>query len=219
MGRAFFLGFGDFRRAAESYERAIAINPQAGWYVLQLAHCYALLRDFERGHEAALRAVSLQEDFLSGREGILIVGAHMRLGHLAALQGRHEEAVEHFHSEIAFLQRVDHALRNRILIELRQRLGSAHLRLGRDAEGKAELALALEGFEGRLRLGADEPFSRYYAACAYAVRGDVDPALAYLERAIRMRRRFTVARARIEPEFDGLRGERRFRVLVGESSP
>jgi len=216
MGRAHFLGFGDFRRAADCYEKAIEFNPQAGWYVLQLAHCYALLRDFARGQDAARRAVSLQEDFLSGREGILIVGAHMRLGHLAALQDRHAEAVEHFHREIAFLQRVDHALRNRILIELHQRLGSAYLRLGHAAEGAAALTLALEGFEARLRLGADEPFSRYYAACAYAVRGEMEPALAYLERAIRMRRRFTIARARIEPEFDGLRGERRFQQLVGE---
>jgi superkiller protein 3 len=219
MGRAHFLGFGDFPRATECYERALAFNPQAGWYVLQLAHCYALLRDFARGEEAARRAVALQEDFLSGREGIAIVGAHMRLGHMAALQGRHQQAIEHFQRELAFLERVDHALRNRILIELHQRLGSAHLRLGHAAEGAAALALALEGFERRLRLGADEPFSRYYAACAYAVRGDVDPALNYLERAIRLRRRFTIARARIEPEFDGLRGERRFRDLVGESSP
>jgi tetratricopeptide (TPR) repeat protein len=217
MGRAHFIGFGDFRRAAECYETALSHNPQAGWYELQLAHCYALLRELDRAHDAARRAVSLQEDFLSGREGILIVGAHMRLGHLAALRGRHDEAVEHFHREIGFLQRVDHALRNRILIELHQRLGAAYLRLGRKAEGASELALALEGFEGRLRLGADEPFSRYYAACAHAVRGEVEPALAHLERAIRMRRRFTVARARIEPEFDGLRDERRFRSLVGEA--
>jgi len=133
-----------------------------------------------------------------------------------AAQDRHAEAVEHFHREIAFLQRVDHALRNRILIELHQRLGSAYLRLGHAAESAAALTLALEGFEARLRLGADEPFSRYYAACAYAVRGDMEPALAYLERAIRMRRRFTIARARIEPEFDALRGERRFQQLVGE---
>jgi tetratricopeptide (TPR) repeat protein/tRNA A-37 threonylcarbamoyl transferase component Bud32 len=219
MGRAHFLGFGDFRRAAECYEKAIGFNPQAGWYELQLAHCYALLREFERGEAAARRAVSLQEDFLSGREGFLIVGAHMRLGHLAALQGRHQDAIAHFQREIAFVQRVDHALRNRILIELHQRLGSAHLRLGNASEAAAALALALEGFQARLRLGADEPFSRYYAACAYAVRGDVDPALTHLERAIRLRRKFTVARARIEPEFDGLRGERRFRDLVGESSP
>ena len=216
MGRAHFLGFGDFRRAAESYEKAIAINPQAGWYELQLAHCYALLREFDRGGDAARRAVSLQEDFLSGREGILIVGAHMRLGHMAALQGRHEEAIEHFYREIDFLQRVEHALRPRILIELHQRLGSAHLRLGHAAEAAASLTLALEGFERRLRLGADEPFSRYYAACAYAARGDADPALNHLERAIRLRRRFTIARARIEPEFDGLRGDRRFRELVGD---
>jgi non-specific serine/threonine protein kinase len=217
LGRAHFLGYGEFRRAAECYEKAIAINPQAGWYALQLAHCYALLRDYAKGEAAARRAVVLQEDFLSGREGIAIVGAHMRLGHLAALQGRHEDAIAHFNRELEFLRRVDHALRNRILIELHQRLGSAYLRLGRDVEGRAALDLALEGFAARLHLGADEPFSRYYAACAYAVRGDVDPALAHLERAVRLRRRFTVARARIEPEFDAIRAERRFRDLVGDS--
>jgi tetratricopeptide (TPR) repeat protein len=218
LGRAHFLGYGDFRRAAECYEKAIARNPQAGWYYLQAAHCYALLREFEKGEAAARRAVALQEDFLSGREGILIVGAHMRLGHLAALRGRHEQAIEYFRRELAFLQRIDHALRNRILIELHQRLGSAYLRLGDGASGRAELDLALEGFAQRLHLGADEPFSRYYAACAYAVRGEVDPALTHLERAARLRRRFTVARARIEPEFDALRGERRFRDLLGDSA-
>jgi eukaryotic-like serine/threonine-protein kinase len=219
LGRAYFVGYGDFRRAASSYEKAIALNPQAGWHMLQLAHCYALLRELDKGEAAARRAVALQEDFVSGREGFLIVGAHMRLGHIAALRGRHEQAIEYFRRELGFLQRVDHALRNRILIELHQRLGSAYIRLGDTVAGRAELDRALDGFAQRLHLGADEPFSRYYAACAHAVRGDVDPALTHLERAARLRRRFTIARARIEPEFDAIRGERRFKDLVGESTP
>jgi tetratricopeptide (TPR) repeat protein len=31
LGRIHFIGFGDFARAAEHYEKALALNPQAGW--------------------------------------------------------------------------------------------------------------------------------------------------------------------------------------------
>ncbi len=111
---------------------------------------------------------------------------------------------------------MDHALKARIFIELHQRLGEAHLRLGDPAASKAALDLSIEAFERRLRTGADDPFTRYYAACAYALRGDVDPALDSLERAIEGQRRFNVARARIEPALLGLRSDPRFRALVGE---
>jgi tetratricopeptide (TPR) repeat protein/predicted Ser/Thr protein kinase len=217
MARALFIGRAQFREAAEYYERALERNPQAGWYWLQLAHCAALLGDFARGEAAARRAAELQEAFLSGQEGVLIVGGRMRLGHLAALQGRHAEAVEHFQGELAFLQRVDHALRSRIFIELHMRLGSAQLRLGRQDRADAALVTALEAFERRVRMGADEPFTRYYAACVYALRGDVEAALGSLEKAAHMRRLYTITRARLEPELESLRGEPRFRELVAES--
>ena len=32
-----------------------------------------------------------------------------------------------------------------------------------------------------MRAGADDPFTRYYAACAYALRGEPEPALESLE--------------------------------------
>lgn len=215
MGRALFIGKGQFREAIPYYERALARNPQAGWYWLQLAHCAALLRDFARGEAAARRAAELQEAFLSGQEGIQIVGGYMRLGHLAALQERFQGAVEHFQSELAFLQRVDHALRSRIFIELHLRLGSAELGLHNHDRAEAAFRTALEAFERRVRMGADEPFTRYYAACVYALRGETDLALVSLEKAARMRRRFTVERARIEPELESLRGELRFGELLG----
>ena len=40
-----------------------------------------------------------------------------------------------------------------------------------------------------------------------------------LERAAAMRRAYTVARARIEPDFETLRDEPRFLKLVGSSQP
>ena len=63
-------------------------------------------------------------------------------------------------------------------------------------------------------MGAEEPFTRYYASCVYALQGQTEPALANLEKAARGRRAFVVERARIEPEFDGLRGESRFQALI-----
>jgi len=216
LARAYFIGKGDFARAASAYERALVLNPQAGWSALQLAHCAAFLGDFVRGEGAALRAIVLQEEFLAGKEGMLIVGAYVRLGHLYALQGRQAEARHEFEREFEFLGRVDHALKARIFIELQTRLGAALLETGEKAGGAAALDLAVESFERRLRLGADDPFTRYYAAAAYALRGDAPRALESLEKAVEERRAFTVARARVDPLLDPLRDERRFRVLVAE---
>jgi tetratricopeptide (TPR) repeat protein len=141
----------------------------------------------------------------------------MRLGHLAALQGRDAEAVEQFQRELAFLQRVDHALRSRIKIELHLRLGGAHGRLGEAEPARAALETARTAFEARLRLGADDPFTRYYAACIYAQLGMTDEALTSLERAAAGRRALTIARARNEPELERLRGEARFEALFRDA--
>jgi len=214
MGRVHFIGCGDFARAALSYEKALALNPQAGWSALQLAHCTALLRDFARAEPAAWRAVVSQEEFLSGKEGIVVVGAYTRLGQIFALQGRYEEARHQFERELDFLRRQDHALKARMFVELYQRLGEAHLRLGDAAAGRGSLDLAIEAFERRVRTGADDPFTRYYAACAYALRGEPEPALDCLERAAEKRRAYTVNRARIEPALESLRGLPRFDALV-----
>ncbi len=217
--RALFVGEARFAEAAAYYERALARNPNAGWYALQLAHCAALMRDFARGEAAARQAIALQEASLSGQEGLLVVGASMRLGHLAALQGRHSEAVDHFLHEIDFLAQVDHALRNRILVELNVRLGAAYLALGQGRKGTCALDIALEGFDRRVALGADDPSTRYYAAAAHALRGDVETSIAFLERAAAQQYAFTVARARIEPEFERVRAEPRFRRLVEGAAP
>jgi serine/threonine protein kinase/tetratricopeptide (TPR) repeat protein len=217
LGRIHFIGFGDFARAADQYEKALTLNPQAGWSALQLAHAAALAGDLTRAEAAAWRAVVLQEEFLSGREGQLIVGAYVRLGQAMALQGRYEEALHQFGRELEFLQRVDHALRSRIFIELHQRIGEARLRLGDAAGSRSALNLALEAFERRLRTGADDPFTRYYAACAYALRGDTDKALCSLERAAKARPRLTLARARVEPALESLRAHPRFEALGAAS--
>ena len=214
IGRVHFILRGDFARAVPAYERALALNPRAGWSALHLAHCATLLPDFPKAEAAARRALELQQAFLSGRAGMVIVGAHMRLGHAAALQGRQRDALAEYAQELDFVRSVDHALRGRIFIELQQRIGEAHLRLGETAPGRAALDLAVEAFERRMRSGTDDAMSPYYGACAHALRGEREPALHCLERAAAKRPRLTAARASLEPALESLRAEPRFRALL-----
>jgi TolB-like protein/Flp pilus assembly protein TadD len=218
IGRVHFILRGDFARAAAAYERALVLNPRAGWSALQLAHCATLLRDFPRAEAAARRAIELQQAFLSGRAGLVIVGAHMRLGHALALQDRHREALAEYAAEMDFLRTVDHALRGRIVIELHQRIGEAHLRLGETPEGHAAIELSIEAYERRMRTGAEDAMSPYYAAGSHALRGDTQGALACLERAAAGRPRLTAARAAIEPAFESLREEPRFRAVLAAAA-
>ncbi len=218
LARAHFIGTGRFQDAVDAFERALAINPQGGWYALQLAHVSALLRDFPRAERAARQAIELQERGLSGREGTIIVGAYMKLGQIRALQGRPAEALEAYERELASLRRVDHTLKDRAVIELHTRIGSAHLALGRPEEARRALMLAIGAFEDRLRLGADEPFTRYYVAAAWALLGDAERAMDVLEAAAAMRRVYVVERARLDPDFESLRNVPRFTRLL-ESSP
>ena len=214
IGRVHFILRGDFARAVSAYERALALNPRAGWSALQLAHCATLLRDFPKAEAAARRALELQQAFVSGRAGMIIVGAHMRLGHIAALQGRERDALAEYARELEFVGSIEHALRARIFIELQQRVGEAHLRLGETAPGRAALDLAIEALDRRTRSGVDDTMSAYYGACAHALRGEPEPALDCLERAAAKRPRLTAARAAVEPALESLRAAPRFRALL-----
>jgi TolB-like protein len=214
IARVHFVLRGDFARAADGYEQALSLHPKAGWAALQLANCAAYLRDFPRAEAAARRAVELQQASLSGRAGLVIVGAHVRLGQSFALQGRWSEALLEFEQELDFLKTVDHALRARVFIELHQRIGEARLRLGDEGGGRGALDLALEAYERRARTGAVDPATPYYAACAYALRGEADRAIACLGISAERRPALTRARAPIEPAFAALRDEPGFRAIV-----
>ena len=93
------------------------------------------------------------------------------------------------------------------------------MRLADEAEGRAALDLALEGFERRVRSGAGDPATAYYAACAYALRGDTERALAALEAAAGRRPRLTAARVPLEPAHESLRQQPRLLALHDGARP
>ena len=218
LGRALFIGKGMFREAAVEFERALASNPMAGWVALQLAHCYAYLGEYGRGEQVARIAVSTQEQMQSGQEAMQIVGAHTRLGHIFALQGRFEDAISEFYQELVFLKGADHVLKARASIEVNQKLVSAYINQANRSDAETCYAALRSGFDSLVEHGADDPFTRYYVACAAAMMGEHDLALEHLKHAVDKHTLFITARARVDRDFDSLRSDARFHQLIGTTN-
>ena len=214
LARACWVGKGDFAAAIPLFERAIALNPEAGYSYLQLSLLLAWNGQLARAEDVSRRAVDLQEQYISGNLGLQIVGAHTRLGYVHYLSGKYEDALKEYERELAFIRASDHALRDRTLLELNVKIGAAHLRLGRTEDAARHFDRALKSFEARVATGADDPFTRYYVACLHALRGNIDQALDSLERVARALPELTAARARVDADLESLRGEPRFLALT-----
>jgi adenylate cyclase len=217
LARAYWIGKGDFDAAVPEFERAIELNPEAGYSYLQLGLLLAWLGEYDRAADVCRRAVDLQEQYLSGDMGLQIVGAHARLGYVHYLRGDHDGALREYERELAFMASSDHALRERTSIELNVKIGAAWHRLGQRENAQRHFDRAVKSFEARVARGADDPFTRYYIACLHALRGDTDRALESLDRVARALPALTAARARRDPDLDGLRSHPRFIALLGSN--
>jgi serine/threonine protein kinase/Tfp pilus assembly protein PilF len=214
LARAYWVGKGDFEAAIPVFERAIELNPEAGYSYLQLGLLLAWEGRYARAEEVCRRAVDLQDQYISGNAGLQVVGANARLGYVYYLQGRHEEALAEYARGLAFVASSDHALKERTTIEINVKMGAAHLRLGRADRAAAHFDRAARMFDGLVARGADDPFTRYYVACARALSGDTDRALDSLERVAARLPALTAARMRRDPDLDALGGDPRFVALV-----
>ena len=214
LARVYWVGKGDFASAIPEFERAIALNPEAGYSYLQLSLILAWQGQLDRAEEICRRAVELQEQYISGNAGLQIVGAHARLGYVHYLKGEYDEALREYARELAFIGSSDHALRDRTLLELNVKIGAAYHRQGRAGDAERHFDRALEAFDARVATGADDPFTRYYIACLHALRGDADRALDSLERVARSLPALTAARARVDVDLASLRDDPRFRAIA-----
>jgi serine/threonine protein kinase/tetratricopeptide (TPR) repeat protein len=205
LARVHWIGRGDLKRGIKELERAIAINPQFGYAHLQLAFLYTEKGDFTQAETAARRAVDLQEQYISGEEGFLVVGAHTRLGYVFYRLGRYTDALKEYQTELLFLSASDHVLKERSLIELHQKLGAVYTRLEQPVEARRHLDLAIRLFSDRAARGESDPATAYYVGAAYALLDDIEQAVRHLQLAFDTRGAQNRKRATHDPDLAGVR--------------
>ena len=205
LARVHWIGRGDLQQGIRELERAVAINPQFGYAHLQLAYLYTESGDYQRAEAAARRAIELQEQYISGEEGFLVVGAHTRLGYVFYRLGRYDDALRAYQTELLYLTATDHVLKERSLIELYQKLGAAYLRLGNQHDGRRHLDLAIRLFSERAARGEADPATAYYVGTAYALLDDIEQAVKHLSEAIDSRPGQNRRRATVDPDLAGVR--------------
>ncbi len=214
LGRSYWVGKGDLDAGIAHLERAAEINPELGYAHLQLGLLYALRGELDQAESACRRAIDLQERFVSGREGLQIVGAYTRMGYVHYLRGELGEALRVFQQQVDALKASDHALKERTLIELDYKIGATYLKMGQPADADRHFSRAIKTFDRRLARGADDPFTKYYIAALYALQGETDRALRYLDDTIQHLPALNRTRARRDPDFDRVRTDPRFTALV-----
>ena len=218
LARAYWIGKGQIDEAITEFRQVLSLNPEGGYAYLQLALLLSMRGRYEEAEQVAASAVDLQERFISGSEGMQIVGAHSRLGYVRYLQGRYDEAIAEYEREMAFIGSGDHVLRERSTIEVAQKLGAAWLRKGEEDRAQRYLSMAAKAFQDRVAKGADDPYTRYYMADLEALRGDPDLAIEHLQRSFALLPAINAVRARVDPDLDTLRSDERFIALLGSAA-
>ena len=206
LSRVLWLRFARFEEAIESAERAVRLSSESGNIHMQLGLLYTLVERYDDAEAACRKAAELQKRSTYGFDEMRTVGAGMRLGYVYYRQGRWGEAIDAYEQERADLEaRQDHALSERTAIELRQKLGAALLRGGRPEEGEDELRRAIESYRQRRETGADDPFTRYYVACAHALLGDVERAVRAFTASSKKLAVYNRRRGATDPDLESIR--------------
>jgi serine/threonine protein kinase/tetratricopeptide (TPR) repeat protein len=205
LARAYWLGKGMVPEGIAELRTAVALNPEGGYSYLQLSMLEALTGNLDAAEASARQAIELQERAMSGTEGLLIVGAHARLGSVYYLRGDYDAAYAEFRRELEYVSTSDHALRERTLIELHQKLSAVHQARGEAAEALRFGDLAIQAHARRVAGGADDAATRYYIAAVYARRGDVEQTQEHLALPLGRLPQFTRWRLARDSDFDRVR--------------
>jgi serine/threonine protein kinase/tetratricopeptide (TPR) repeat protein len=205
LARAFWLFRGMVPEGIAELRQAIALNPEGGYSYLQLSMLEALSGHLDEAETSARHAIELQERAMSGTEGLLILGAHSRLGYVYYLRGKYDLAYVEYRRELEYVTTSDHALRERTLIELHQKFSALHRARG-DHEAAMRFGdMAIETHTRRVAIGADDPATRYYMAALHAGRGDVEHTLEHLALPLARLPEFTRWRLARDRDFDPVR--------------
>ncbi len=205
LARHYWMGKGNVDLAITHFRRALELNPDAGYTHLQLSLLFALRDDLDEAERVARAAVLLQEQAMSGTQGLLVVGARSRLGYVFYRRGHYDEAIREYRRELEYVAMSDHALRERTMIELSQKLAAAYQRKGDQENALSYFERAVQLFDQRLAAGSDDPYTRYYMAALYAMRGDSETTNRHLERPLAEIGPFTRWRLPRDHDFDAVR--------------
>lgn len=219
LGRLLWLGRGRIDEAIAAFSRAAELAPAAGYTYLQLALLQALSGELDAAERSAGAAVDLQQKAMSGAQGLIVVGAHTRLGYVHYLRGHLDEALREYRRELTFLTHTEHGLRDRTLVEVNQKLGAVYRRRGDDETSELHFTQALDGFARLRASGVDDPATRYYVAAVHAVRGDVAGTLEHLTPVLAALGPFTRWRLPRDPDFSAVLADPRLAAAVGTPTP
>jgi tetratricopeptide (TPR) repeat protein len=197
LGAAYYLA-GDFKGAAESFDRSLAIKPSRNAYS-NTGTMYFYLGDFERAVERYVNAANLAPN------------DYRMWGNLG--DAYHFQGTQGQVAEVAYRRAIG--------------LGEAHLGVNPDDSmvmsdvalyysrvGDAEKARELDA---RAHTQGDNiMYVHYNSALIHAQLGDEEQALAALKRALELN--YEKELLLIDPAFEGLRQDERFRQLVSQSS-
>jgi serine/threonine protein kinase/tetratricopeptide (TPR) repeat protein len=204
LARDYWMGKGDADLGVLHFRRALALNPESGYTHLQLALLHSLRGELDDAEREARSAVVLQEQAMSGTQGLLLVGARSRLGYVFYRRGQYDEAIREYRRELDFVSLTDHALRERTTIEICQKLAAAYQRKGDTENAQAYFERAVRAFDQRLAGGGDDPYTRYYMAALNAIRGDAEAARRHLQKPLAEIGVFTRWRLERDPDFESV---------------
>jgi non-specific serine/threonine protein kinase len=207
LARAYWLSNGKVAEGIAELRKALALNPEAGYTHLQLSMLEALSGNLDAAEAAARQAIELQERAMSGTEGLLIVGAHARLGYVRYLRGDYDGAYAEYRRELEWLNLSDHSLRERTVIELHQKIAAVHHARGETADAIRFGDMAIRAHASRVAAGADDPATRYYVAAVYARRGDGEHTREHLALPLSRLPEFTRWRLARDIDFDRVRAQ------------
>ena len=96
------------------------------------------------------------------------------------------------------------------MIELDQKSGAAYFRKGNTEQADLHLMRAARRYEERVVRGTDDPYTKYYIACVFAMRGNADKALKLLTESTEQLPAFNKARAKSDPDLENIWNDSRF---------
>jgi thioredoxin-like negative regulator of GroEL len=123
------------------------------------------------------------------------------------LRGDYDGAYAEFRRELEWLNLSDHALRERTVIELHQKISAVHHARGEEGDAIRFGDLAIQAHARRVAAGADDPATRYYIAAVYARRGDVEHTREHLALPLSRLQEFTRWRVTRDIDFDQVRSQ------------